>query len=180
MLPGRVERWERELNPHWLRIAVGGVEAGSGYLRLCSIVAANLWAQEVAGKPCQDSVALFICVFFFFCFFCFCTFPQASPPEKCLFRATLLWMAASPRPPQRTGALTGCPGAVCCRDSPRWRGTVRGWQQMIRAAGVKLVSNYYYMLLCWQHLIIFCSGGLSFMHSRRGRLLCALRDQSSN
>lgn len=65
MLPGRVERSERELNPHWLRIAVGGVEAGSGYLRLCSIVAASLWAQEVAGKPCQDSVALlFICVFF--------------------------------------------------------------------------------------------------------------------
>lgn len=52
---------------------MGGVDAGSGYLRLCSIVAASLRAQEVAGKPGQDPEALFICLFFFVLFLYFST-----------------------------------------------------------------------------------------------------------
>lgn len=38
MLPGRVERWEREAKPDWSRSRVGGASQ-LGYLTLCSIVA---------------------------------------------------------------------------------------------------------------------------------------------
>lgn len=133
MLPGRVESWERELRPHWLRNTVGG-GFWLEYLTLCSIVAECVF-QLVWLRRGGSAVRGHHCTFFFshnrdllVCLW------------RCLFLATILWTAAFLHLQRRTGVQSGCPGAVCCRGWPSWKGSVTGSQQTISAAGVKLVS----------------------------------------
>lgn len=58
----------------------------------------------------------------------------------CLFLATNLWTAVFLHLRRRTGASSGCPGAGCSTSWLSWRGSIKDPQQIIRAAGVRLVS----------------------------------------